>query len=210
MIYLQVNITGVTGLEPAIQSMRHSFNSWDKSDSKQMGGLFVIGDEDLKLAQRLSAAGASHAKYLRMINAYMNINAPLYWWKEFDTYKVGTVSNSTSTMHTIAKSPFTVDMFERDMLDKESNATLHILVDRLNTLRERFEKTKDKRYWYQIIQLLPSSYNQFRTVMLNYQTAKTIYHDRRNHKLDEWRVFCKGMESLPHFATMVLGEPIYE
>lgn len=195
-----------------IEGMRNPKNSWDKSDSytthicdletlETADFAWFMGDNDYDLAERLAKGGSVHAKYRRMIPVYMTINAPLYWWKEFDTYKVGTVANSCSTMHKIHAKEFTMDDFSHEHLLTGSMFQLHRVVDLLNEARESFlECTADykKVYWWQLIQLLPTSYNQKRTVMLNYEVLCNIYHSRKNHKLDEWREFCLWVESLPY------------
>lgn len=150
------------------------------------------------LMKRLAAAGNDHGKFLRMINVTVDVEAPLYWWKEFDTYKVGTVANSCSTMHKIQAKEFTLEDFSTDHLSQTNLIIMKIVVDALNNARLDFLSQKDKRDWWQMIQLLPSSYNQKRTVQLNYAVLKNIYHARRNHKLDEWHTFCHFIESLPH------------
>lgn len=198
------------GWEEAIRGMRNSYNSWDKSDSKfdMLGdGLIVIGPNDLALMKKLCAAGTDHCKFLRMITVSMDINAPLYWWKEFDTYKVGTVANSCSTMHKIAEKEFTLDDISHEHLDHLSLELMNNIIAKLNANRNEYLEYKDgddsidskKDYWWQMIQLLPSSYNQRRTIVLNYQVLANIYKSRKNHKLDEWQTFCKMMEStLPY------------
>lgn len=152
----------------------------------------------LSLMKRLAAAGNDHGKFLRMINVTVDVEAPLYWWKEFDTYKVGTVANSCSTMHKIQAKEFTLEDFSTDHLSQTNLIIMKMVVDALNNARLDFFSQKDKRDWWQMIQLLPSSYNQKRTVQLNYAVLKNIYHARRNHKLDEWHTFCHFIESLPH------------
>lgn len=201
-----------------IEGMRNPMNSWAKSDShtcKQDGAFcmeceheheYCLGENDHSLMQKLSYAGTDHRKFMRMIPVYVRITAPLYWWKEFDTYKVGTVVNSCSTMHKIQENEFTLDDFSHEhLLDYESKAwddvvpvaLLNTIVNTLNVYRSEFLRTKDKRFWWQIIQLLPSSYNQTRNVMVNYEVLANIYKSRKNHKLDEWREFCKWIERLP-------------
>ena len=177
-------------------------NSWDKSDSD----FGEVGKNDLKLMKTLSKAGNDHGKFLRMINVTCDITAPLYWWKEFDTYKVGTVANSCSTMHKIHAKEFTLDDFSHEHLtDYHRNVVLEgVIIKLLNTYRRNFIEAKDKEDWWQMIQLLPSSYNQKRTVQLNYQVLKSMYFARRNHKLDCWRTFCDWMEGLPYFKDIVL------
>ncbi len=158
----------------------------------------VIGENDLSLMKKLAAAGNDHGKFLRMINVTVDLEAPLYWWKEFDTYKVGTVANSCSTMHKIQAKEFTLEDFSTDHLSQTNLIIMKMVIDALNNARLDFLGQKDKRDWWQMIQLLPSSYNQKRTVQLNYAVLKNIYHARRNHKLDEWHTFCHFIESLPH------------
>ena len=221
----------IFGWEAAIRGMRNPMNSWDKSDSKWCdqcclncpendGGYcqsehkhdFVIGENDFKLMKSLSKAGDDHAKFLRMINVTVDVTAPLYWWKEFDTYKVGTVANSCSTMHKIHAKEFTLDDFSHEHLYTtlgESYEAVDCLVDVvvcLNKYRKCYLENKDKFWWWQMIQLLPSSYNQRRTVQLNYQVLKNMYFARRNHKLDEWVEFCKWIEELPYFNEICIQE----
>ena len=207
--------TEVVGWEHAIRGMRNPKNSWDKSDSYwtvmesantdlTTKYQFFVGDEDLKLMKKLRDAGSDHRKYLRMLTVYVDITAPLYWWKEFDTYKVGTVANSCSTMHKIHAKEFTMDDFSHEHLLTGSMFQLHRTVDLLNEAREEFVKTKDKVYWWQMIQLLPTSYNQKRTVMLNYEVLANIYQARKNHKLDEWHDLCGWVEDLP-YSELITG-----
>lgn len=207
-----------------IEGMRNPMNSWEKSDSgyscicdskslcdpKCAGddlcprnGGYKIGDNDLGLMKRLSAAGIDHRKFMRMMPVYVRITAPFYWWKEFDTYKVGTVANSCSTMHKIQAKEFTVDDFSTEHLISDGNAMMKTTCDLLNQYREKYLKTKDKNYWWQMIQLLPSSYNQTRNVMLNYEVLANIYKSRKDHKLDEWRVFCRWIKSLPYSELII-------
>ena len=230
---LKLENTGVFGWEATIRGMRNPMNSWNKSDSGwgfvpsqtcptcdryECG--YIIGENDLKLMKSLSKAGNDHAKFLRMINVTVDITAPLYWWKEFDTYKVGTVANSCSTMHKIHEKEFTIDDFSHEHLIVSDNvnhidmvAWLQEQIDVLNEWRRTFLDVKNsdvssesaKRYWWQMIQLLPSSYNQKRTVMLNYEVLANIYKSRKNHKLDEWREFCAWIESLP-YHEIITGE----
>jgi hypothetical protein len=201
--------TDVYGFEAAIRGARNPLNSWHLSDSGYRpshfgkGEVYEIGDKDLALMMRLSKAGSDHGKYLRMINVTVDITAPLYWWKEFDTYKVGTVANSCSTMHKIHAKEFTLDDFSHEHLTERSLRLLkNCVVLDLNYNRNLFLETKDKQYWWQMIQLLPSSYNQKRTVHLNYQVLKNIYFARKNHKLDEWHDFCDWIESLLYSALI--------
>lgn len=187
-------------MEFIIQGMRNPMNSWEKSDSgySNLCEKFITGDRDVQLMQRLSNAGTEHRKYMRMMPVYVRITAPLYWWKEFDTYKVGTVANSCSTMHKIAEKEFTLEDFSTEHLASQTRQVLEITIDDLNDSRSIYLKTKNKGDWWQMIQLLPSSYNQTRNVMLNYEVLANIYRQRKNHKLDEWREVCKWIESLPY------------
>ena len=229
---IKIEHTDVYGWEAAIRGMRNPMNSWDKSDTKYNGVKFHkldngdeivvdanIGTNDHDLMVRLAKGGAVHAKYRRMITVTCDITAPLYWWKEFDTYKVGTVANSCSTMHKIHDKEFTLDDFSHehlygviehpirldfnnddppDSFDSSSMGCLEITIGILNYWREKYLATKDKKYWWQMIQLLPSSYNQKRTVQLNYEVLVGMYRDRKNHKLDEWHTFCNWISELPY------------
>ena len=202
----------VHGVARAIYSARNAMNSWDKSDSRFETD--TMGENDLKLAKQLVKAGTDHAKFMRMITVTLDIIAPMYWWKEASTYKVGTVRNSCSTMHTIHKKEFTLDDFSHEHLTDcyDSNGqlccefgwTLECLINDLNAVRELYLEVKDKKYWWQIIQLLPSSYNQRSTVQLNYAVLRNIYHARKGHKLDEWRDFCKWIEELPYSELITM------
>lgn len=239
---LKIENTEVMGWERAIRGMRNPKNSWEKSDSNWRylapaqrenhilasysdDSEFWIGPNDADLMNRLRNAGTDHRKFMRMITVYLDITAPLYWWKEFDTYKVGTVANSCSTMHKIADKEFTLKDFSHEHLLSMANNDagdalflndannirvdgddlLGLIINVLNYYRGRYIKTKDKRYWWQLIQLLPSSYNQRRTVMLNYEVLANIFKSRRNHKLDEWHTFCDWIESLP-YSKLITGE----
>ncbi len=246
---LKIENTEVMGWEAAIRGMRNPMNSWGQSDtimvdvpdtprldySEKVVEIIPvhkrivvsykddnwngIGPDDLDLMTRLRNAGTDHRKYMRMITVYLDITAPLYWWKEFDTYKVGTVANSCSTMHKIAAKEFTLDDFSHEHLfdrygDPSMNlnygyqypkAVMQDLINILNHYRTWYNETKDKKYWWQMIQLLPSSYNQRRTVMLNYEVLANIYKSRRNHKLDEWHTFCDWIEKLP-YSELITGE----
>lgn len=239
---LKVENVEVLGWEHAIRGMRNPKNSWEKSDSNWRyvapaqrenhilasysdDSEFWIGPNDADLMNRLRNAGTDHRKFMRMITVYLDITAPLYWWKEFDTYKVGTVANSCSTMHKIAAKEFTLEDFSHEhLLNMDNNDAgdalflndannirvdgddlLGLTINVLNYYRGRYIKTKDKRYWWQLIQLLPSSYNQRRTVMLNYEVLANIYKSRRNHKLDEWHTFCDWIESLP-YSELITGK----
>lgn len=250
---LKIENTEVLGWEHAIRGMRNPKNSWVKSDSGvcathgpahcadcvytdchaddvEIGTKYILGPNDLNLMTTLRNAGTDHRKFMRMITVYLDITAPLYWWKEFDTYKVGTVANSCSTMHKIADKEFTLADFSCEHLDREPyhrNWIESVIVDEditsphkvwmtpfdvlrctiemLNAYRENYLETKDKQDWWQMIQLLPSSYNQRRTVMLNYEVLANIYKSRRNHKLDEWHTFCDWIESLP-YSELITGK----
>ena len=210
---LKVENTEVFGWEAAIRGMRNPMNSWDKSDSHgcymacgtpcEYPLSYCVGQNDLKLMKSLSKAGSDHAKFLRMINVTVDITAPLYWWKEFDTYKVGTVANSCSTMHKIHAKEFTLDDFSHEHLIGESEEALKAMIDQLNFARIAYLETKDKRYWWELIQLLPSSYNQRRTVQLNYQVLKSMYFARKGHRLDEWETLRKWIETLPYAKELI-------
>lgn len=250
---LKIENTEVIGWEHAIRGMRNPKNSWVKSDSGvcathgpahcadcvytdchaddvEIGTKYILGPNDLNFMTTLRNAGTDHRKFMRMITVYLDITAPLYWWKEFDTYKVGTVANSCSTMHKIADKEFTLADFSCEHLDREPyhrNWIESVIVDEditsphkvwmtpfdvlrctiemLNAYRENYLETKDKQDWWQMIQLLPSSYNQRRTVMLNYEVLANIYKSRRNHKLDEWHTFCDWIESLP-YSELITGK----
>ena len=212
-----------------IEGMRNPMNSWDKSDSvicdtecgickyassgncKKASWLipdFGLGSDDYSLMKKLSQAGTDHRKYMRMMPVYVRITAPLYWWKEFDTYKVGTVANSCSTMHKIQEKEFTLDDFSHEHLSEGEYGNIELfksIITCLNVARDWFIKTKDKEFWWQMIQLLPSSYNQTRNVMLNYEVLSNMYYSRKNHKLDEWKEFCRWIENLP-YAELIIGE----
>lgn len=192
------------GWEMAIRGMRNPLNSWDKSDSYFGKIVHSIGPNDLSLMRRLAAAGSDHRKFMRMITVSMDITAPLYWLKEFDTYKVGTVANSCSTMHTIHSKAFTLADFSVDHLTGDGLECFYQVLGQLNFARLAYLETKDKAYWYEMIQLLPTSFNQKRTVLLNYEVLRNMYHARRHHKLDEWHAFCDMVEALPH-AELITG-----
>lgn len=207
---IKIEYVRIAGFEPAIYGMRNPKNSWDMSDTAFHGEIldvdcdkdtmfrkFEIGENDGKLMRQLAEGGPVHAKYRRMMVVYMDVLAPLYWWKEFDTYKVGTVANSCSTMHKLADKEFKLEDFSFEHMTNDSGIVLQIVVDRLNECRETYLETKSKEDWWQMIQLLPSSYNQKRTVMLNYEVLSNIYKYRKDHQLDEWREFCKWIETLP-------------
>ena len=197
----------VLNLHNAIRGARNPMNSRARSDSYfNDKGEFILGENDLSLAIRLRKAGSDHRKYLRQVFVTVDITAPLYWWKEYDTYKVSTVANSTSTMHKITSAPFALSQFSCDRMDEGTLAVMQIILDKLEELRIQFLETKDKQFWYDIIQLLPSSYNQMRTCTMNYETLINIYHARKNHKLDEWHVFCDFIRTLPYADELIVCE----
>ena len=202
---LKVERVSVMNMENAIRGARNPLNSWARMDSYyNERGEFVLGENDLSLATRLAKAGSDHRKYLRQIFVSMDITAPLYWWKEFDTYKVGTVANSCSTMHKIQAKEFTRDDFSCDRLTPEALSVLDGLIAYLEAERVRYNETKDKAAWHNMIQLLPSSFNQMRTVSLNYEVLINIYYARRNHKLAEWHTLCDAIEALPYAKELIL------
>ena len=217
---LKIENFEVLGWEHAIRGMRNPMNSWEKSDSNFFDdseghvcnicqghgpmSLIEIGPNDLDLMKRLRNAGTDHRKFMRMITVYLDITAPFYWWKEYSTYKVGTVANSCSTMHKIHAKEFTLEDFSCEKL-YDPLGDLRPIVDRLNVYRERYLKTKDKNDWWQMIQLLPTSYNQKRTVMLNYEVLANIYKSRKHHRLDEWHTLCDWISELP-YSELITGE----
>ncbi len=202
---LTVERVSVMNLENAMRGARNPMNSWARSDSAYgPDGQYRLGPNDLDLALRLCAAGSDHRKFLRQIMVSMDITAPLYWWKEFDTYKVGTVANSTSTMHKLHARPIQLSDFSADRLTPASLAEFQQYIAYLETVRQRYVADKNKTDWYDLIQLLPSSYNQMRTVTLNYEVLVNLYFARRNHKLDEWHVLCAAILELP-YARELLG-----
>ena len=220
---IKIENVDVYGFEAAIRGMRNPLNSWDKSDLERDddGIVWSLGENNTQLMKQLVKAGTDHSKFMRMITVTFDITAPMYWWKEFDTYKVGTVRNSCSTMHTIHKKEFTLDDFSCEHLEdldinlfkiQESpcmynfqyqlNETIHTL----NLARKLYLQTKEKRFWWQMIQLLPSSYNQKSTVQLNYAVLRNIYHSRKAHKLDEWKIFCKWIEEELPYSELITME----
>ena len=209
---LKVERVSVMNLENAMRGARNPLNSWARSDSGyDESGAYVLGPNDLDLALRLCAAGSDHRKFIRQIMVSMDITAPLYWWKEFDTYKVGTVANSTSTMHKLHARPLELADFSTDHLTPASLAEFERYMDYLESVRRRYVADKNKADWYDLIQLLPSSYNQMRTVTLNYEVLANIYFARRAHKLEEWHTLCAAILDLPYARQMleaVGGEPI--
>ncbi|MFQ9924210.1 MAG: hypothetical protein ACLRVU_11900 [Beduini sp.] len=202
---LEIKNSSVMNFENAIRGARNPMNSWNRMDSAyDEKGQYILGPNDLNLAMRLAKAGSDHRKYLRQIFVSVDITAPLYWWKEFDTYKVGTVANSTSTMHKIASKRFAIDDFSHDHMNTETLACLNQIVDTLETLRQQYLETKDKTVWYSMIQLLPSSYQQMRTCSMNYETLINIYYARKHHKLAEWHTVCDWIETLPYAKELIL------
>ena len=204
---IRIEDIDVWGFDHAMRGMRNPMNSWEKSDTvfNLDGGVFRMGDEDMKLMHKLFRAGTEHRKYLRQIFVSMDITAPLYWWKEFDTYKVGTVANSCSTMHKLTAKEFTDDDFSFEHLAGEGAVCAGVIVETLNELRELYMQTGDRFYWWQIIQLLPSSYNQKRTVTMNYENAATIIRQRTGHKLDEWHEIVRVLTDLPYMDDIING-----
>ncbi|MBQ3015784.1 MAG: hypothetical protein IJD79_03285 [Clostridia bacterium] len=202
---LKVERISVMNMENAIRGARNPMNSWARMDSfYDEKGNFVLGENDLSLARRLAVAGSDHRKFLRQIMVSMDITAPLYWWKEFDTYKVGTVANSTSTMHKIQAKEFEREDFSCDRMTADALSVLDALIVYLEGERVRFNETKDKSAWHNMIQLLPSSFNQLRTVTLNYEVLINIYYARRHHKLAEWHTLCAAIEALPYAKELIL------
>ena len=193
---IKIENIDVYGFETAIRGARNPMNSWDRMDSCYNNGEFEIGENDYKLLKNLTIAGPEHRKWNRMVTVTMDITAPLYFFKEYDTYKVGTVANSCSTMHKIQAKKFEMSDFSVEHL--RSLRVMHKIIDELNFYRDKFNKDKKKEDWWEMIQLLPTSYNQKRTVHLNYEVLGTIYHQRRHHKLDEWHVFCDTIKTLPY------------
>ena len=215
---IKIENVEVVGWEHAIRGMRNPMNSWEKSDTdycftkncnditcKNKKSGICLGENDIDLMMRLRNAGTDHRKFMRMLVVYMDITAPLYWLKEFDTYKIGTVANSCSTMHKIHDKEFTLEDFSTEHLYSDELDFFKKIIDRLNGARKLYLESKKKEDWWQMIQLLPSSYNQKRTVMLNYEVLANIYKSRKNHKLDEWREFCKWIEDLP-YSNIITGE----
>ncbi|OUQ16085.1 hypothetical protein B5E84_12965 [Lachnoclostridium sp. An14] len=199
--------TSVMNLENAMRGARNPMNSWARMDSGyDAEGNYVLGPNDLDLARRLRKAGSDHRKFIRQIFVSVDITAPLYWWKEYDTYKVATVANSTSTMHKIHSKPFSIDDFSHDHMTPSTLAYMETVVEKLEEIRLRYMETKSKEDWYDMIQLLPSSYNQMRTCTFNYETLVNIYFARRNHKLQEWHTFCDWIAELPYGKELIIAE----
>ena len=204
-LMLKLERVSVVNMENAIRGARNPMNSWARMDSYyNEKGEFVLGENDLALASKLAVAGSDHRKFLRQIIVSMDITAPLYWWKEFDTYKVGTVANSTSTMHKIQAKEFSREDFSCDRLSDDALAVLDSLIAYLEGERVKFNETKEKSYWHNMIQLLPSSFNQMRTVSMNYEVLINIYYARRHHKLAEWHTLCEAIEALPYAKELIL------
>ena len=202
---LKLERVSVVNMENAIRGARNPMNSWARMDSYYNdAGEYVLGENDLALASKLAAAGSDHRKFLRQIIVSMDITAPLYWWKEFDTYKVGTVANSTSTMHKIQAKEFSREDFSCDRLTPDALAVLDTMIEYLEAERIKFVETKEKSHWHNMIQLLPSSFNQMRTVSMNYEVLINIYYARRYHKLAEWHVLCEAIEKLPYADKLIL------
>lgn len=208
---IKLEKTSVMNIENAIRGARNPMNSWDKSDSGYESlplnhWEYVLGENDLDLAKRLCKAGPDHRKFMRQIFVSVDITAPLYWWKEYDTYKVGTTANSCSTMHKIHADAITREDISCENMLPSSLKILDDLLNEINLLRVKFNETKDKQYWYSMIQLLPSSYNQMRTCTMTYENLINMYHARKNHKLDEWVQFTEWIKSLPYSKEMIIGE----
>ena len=204
---IRLERTSVMNLENAMRGARNPMNSWSRMDSAyDEEGNYVLGPNDLDLAGRLRRAGSDHRKFIRQIFVSVDITAPIYWWKEYDTYKVATVANSTSTMHRIHRKSFELEDFSCDQMTDETREFMELVVARLEQIRLRYLETKSRRDWYDLIQLLPSSYHQMRTCTLNYETLVNIYYARRNHKLEEWHVFCDWVRTLPYARELILGE----
>ena len=203
---IEITNYSVYNFENALRGARNPMNSWDKTDSQyNEEGKYVLGANDLDLAQRLCRSGSDHRKFMRQIFLSVDICAPLYWWKEFDTYKVGTAANSTSTMHKIHAKAFEPADFSHDHLDAEGLDILADFVQKLEKIRVKYNETKDKADWYKLIQLLPSSYNQLRTCTMSYENLVNMYFARRAHKLDEWRSYCAWVEELPYARELILS-----
>lgn len=204
---IKLERTSVMNLENAMRGARNPMNSWGRMDSSyDEDGNFCLGPNDLDLGRRLRKAGSDHRKFIRQIFVSVDITAPLYWWKEYDTYKVATVANSTSTMHKIHSKAFELDDFSHDHLTKDSLEFMGVIIDRLESIRQKFVAEKKKEDWYDLIQLLPSSYNQMRTCTMNYETLVNIYFARKNHKLQEWHTFCHWIESLPYAKELIIAQ----
>ena len=200
---IKIEAVNVMNFDNAIRGARNPLNSWHLADSYYEGDKFILGEKDLNLALRLVRAGSDHRKFIRQIFVSIDITAPLYWWKEYDTYKVATVANSTSTMHKISAKEFELNDFSYEEMNDETKEQLKLVINHLEKLRINFNDTKDKTIWYSMIQLLPSSYNQKRTCTLNYENLLSMYFSRRNHKLKEWREFCEWLKTLPYMNEFI-------
>lgn len=204
---IKLTHTSVMNMENAMRGARNPLNSWARMDSGyDEQGNFVLGENDLSLAKRLARAGSDHRKFIRQIFVSVDIEAPIYWWKEYDTYKIATVANSTSTMHKIAAKPFELDDFSHDHMNETALESLKATIAVLEQLRQEYLQSKDKQVWYSMIQLLPTSYHQLRTCSFNYETLVNIYHARKNHKLEEWHTVCDWIRTLPYAADLITME----
>lgn len=204
---IRLERTSVMNMENAIRGARNPMNSWNRMDSHyDANGNYILGPNDLDLAKRLRKAGSDHRKYIRQILVSVDINAPLYWWKEYDTYKIATVANSCSTMHKIASKPFSLEDFSCDHMTEATKEFMASVVGKLEELRLSYVETKNKDDWYDMIQLLPSSYNQLRTCSFNYETLINIYYSRKDHKLAEWHTFCDWIQTLPYAYELIIAD----
>ena len=208
---IKISKTSVMNMENAMRGARNPLNSWNRMDSRyDEDGNFILGENDRNLARRLVRAGSDHRKFIRQIFVSVDFDvdftAPLYWWKEYDTYKIATVANSTSTMHKIAAKPFELDDFSHDHMNETALESLKATIAVLEQLRQEYQQSKDKQVWYSMIQLLPTSYHQLRTCSFNYETLVNIYHARKNHKLEEWHTVCDWIRTLPYAADLITME----
>lgn len=204
---IKISKTSVMNMENAMRGARNPLNSWNRMDSRyDEDGNFILGENDRNLARRLVRAGSDHRKFIRQIFVSVDFDAPLYWWKEYDTYKIATVANSTSTMHKIAAKPFELDDFSHDHMNETALESLNATIAVLEQLRQEYLQSKDKQVWYSMIQLLPTSYHQLRTCSFNYETLVNIYHARKNHKLEEWHTVCDWIRTLPYAADLITME----
>lgn len=203
---IKLERTAVMNLENAMRGARNPMNSWARSDSSyDEKGNYILGPNDLDLAKRLARAGSDHRKFIRQIFVSVDITAPIYWWKEYDTYKIATVANSTSTMHKIQAKAFEESDFSTDYMTDDARKAFLSYIAVLEDFRQKFNETKDKAYWYNMIQMLPESYNQLRTCSLNYETLTNIYYARRDHKLMEWHTFCDWIKTLPYAEDLIMN-----
>lgn len=204
---IKISKTSVMNMENAMRGARNPLNSWNRMDSRyDEDGNFILGENDRNLARRLVHAGSDHRKFIRQIFVSVDFDAPLYWWKEYDTYKIATVANSTSTMHKIAAKPFELNDFSHDHMNETALESLKATIAVLEQLRQEYLQSKDKQVWYSMIQLLPTSYHQLRTCSFNYETLVNIYHARKNHKLEEWHTVCDWIRTLPYAADLITME----